>query len=349
MTRTSRRDTTTGVMTDVGRVFRPANAGLKARATESMLADIVASVRRGLPGAKASMPAAALERLARDRTPRAGLFTSALSRPGRINVIAECKQRSPSAGVLRAPYRPGRIAEAYERSGAVAVSVVTEPAFFGGRLDHLREVRQAVGLPLLRKDFIVDAYQLLEARAAGADAVLLIAAALDDGELGNLAAEARQLGLAALVEVHDELDLDRAVNAGATLVGVNNRNLRTLEVDLGTGARLAGRLPRECVRVAESGIRAPEDLARLRECGFDAFLIGGRLMTSAGARSRPGRAAARPPRQPRGEPGRTRDVGEDLRRHQARGCHARGRARRRRGGFRLLAWKPPVHRADGRR
>ena len=246
----------------------------------SVLADIVASVRSGLPAAKARTPVAALDRLARDWTPQAALFAAALSRPGRINVIGECKRRSPSAGVLRAQYQPGRIAEAYERAGAVAVSVVTEPAFFGGGLDHLREVRQAVGLPVLRKDFIVDPYQLYEARAAGADAVLLIAAALDDGELGTLLAEARRLGLAALVEVHDDADLDRASGAGATLIGVNNRNLRTLEVDLSTGTRLAGRLPMGCVAVAESGIRSAEDLGRLRECGFDAFLIGGHLLTS---------------------------------------------------------------------
>jgi indole-3-glycerol phosphate synthase len=245
-----------------------------------VLADIVASVRGELPGAKARTPAAALERLARDRTPRAGLFVAALSRPGRINVLAECKRRSPSAGVLRDQYRPDRLAQAYERSGAVAVSVLTEPKFFGGALDHLSEVRQAVRLPVLRKDFIVDAYQLIEARAAGADAVLLVAAALNDRELGTLLAEARHLGLAALVEVHDEPDLRCAIEAGATLIGVNNRNLRTLKVDLSTSAELVTLLPKGRVAVAESGIRSPGDLARLREYGFDAFLIGEYLMTS---------------------------------------------------------------------
>ena len=248
--------------------------------TPSVLADIVASVRGDLSAARARMPAAALERLASDRTPRAELFVAALSRPGRINVLAECKRRSPSAGMLRAQYQPDRIARAYERAGAVAVSVLTEPKFFGGALDHLSEVRQAVGLPVLRKDFIVDVYQLIEARAAGADAVLLIAAALDDRELANLLTEARHLCLAALVEVHDESDLHCAIERGATLIGINNRNLRTLEVDLSTSARLVGRLPKGTVAVAESGIRSPEDLARLRGYGFDAFLIGERLMTS---------------------------------------------------------------------
>jgi indole-3-glycerol phosphate synthase len=246
----------------------------------SVLADIVASVRSALPDAKARMPRAELERLARDRTPRAGLFVEALSTPGRINVIAECKRRSPSAGILRAQYRPGRIAKGYERSGAAAISVVTEPTFFGGALDHLSEVRRAVDLPVLRKDFIVDAYQLIEARAAGADAVLLIAAAVDDRALGNLIAEARRLGLAALVEVHDESDLRRAIEGGATVIGVNNRSLRTLEVDLATSERLVGRLPKGAVAVAESGIRSPEDLVRLRECGYHAFLIGGHFMAS---------------------------------------------------------------------
>jgi indole-3-glycerol phosphate synthase len=260
----------------------------RRRRMPSVLADIVASVRDSLPAAKARTPAAALERRARDRTPRAGLFVAALSRPGRINVMAECKRRSPSAGLLRARYQPDRIAQAYERAGAVAVSVLTEPKFFGGALDHLRKVRRAVRLPVLRKDFIVDVYQLIEARAAGADAVLLIAAALDDRELGNLLAEARDLGLAALVEVHDASDVGRAIDRSATLIGVNNRNLRTLEVDLSTGVELVGLLPKGSVAVAESGIRSPEDLARLRACGFDAFLIGEYLMT----RPKPGEVLA---------------------------------------------------------
>jgi indole-3-glycerol phosphate synthase len=296
MTRTSRPDTPGGAVTGAGRVFRPANARLpstalrpgKARPAGSVLADIVASVRDGLPAAKARTPATVLERRARDRTPRAELFVAALARPGRINVLAECKRRSPSAGVLRPRYRPDRIAQAYERFGAVAISVLTEPEFFSGALDHLSAVRRAVRLPVLRKDFIVDAYQLIEARAAGADAVLLIAAALDDRELGNLLAEARGLGLAPLVEVHDASDVGRAIDRGATLIGVNNRNLRTLEVDISTSERLVGLLPKGSVAVAESGIRSPEDVARLRAWGFDAFLIGEYLMT----RPKPGEVLA---------------------------------------------------------
>jgi indole-3-glycerol phosphate synthase len=281
MTPTPRRNTTVS-----GRHGgRPSET--KSR-SPSVLADIVASVRDGLPAAKARTPAAALERRARDRTPRAELFVAALARPGRINVMAECKRRSPSAGVLRVRYRPDRIAQTYERFGAVAISVLTEPRFFGGALDHLSAVRRAVRLPVLRKDFIVDAYQLIEARAAGADAVLLIAAALDDWELGNLLAEARGLGLAALVEVHDASDVGRAIDSGATLIGVNNRNLRTLEVDISTSERLVGLLPKRSMAVAESGIRSPEDVARLRACGFDAFLIGEYLMT----RPKPGEVLA---------------------------------------------------------
>ncbi len=246
----------------------------------NVLDEIMASVRRGLAAAKARVPQPALERLARDRTPRAGSFVAALSRPGRINVIAECKRRSPSAGVLRSPYRPGRIAQAYQRAGAVAVSVLTEPRFFEGALDHLSEVREVVDLPVLRKDFIVDAYQLLEARAAGADAVLLIAAALDDRSFSDLLTEARRLDLSVLVEVHDEPDLHRAIDRGATLIGVNSRSLQTLEVDLAGSAALAGCLPEGAVAVAESGISSPEDLARLRGLGYHAFLIGGHLMSS---------------------------------------------------------------------
>ena len=157
--------------------------------------------------------------------------------------------------------------------------MLTEPTFFDGALEHLAAVRSAVGLPLLRKDFIVDEYQLFEARAAGADAVLLIVAALEQRDLVRLQARAWELGLAALVEVHDEEELTRAVDSGARLIGVNNRNLRTLQVDVDGSYRLAGRIPREAVGVSESGLPSRADLERLAAAGYRAFLIGERFMT----------------------------------------------------------------------
>jgi indole-3-glycerol phosphate synthase len=198
-----------------------------------------------------------------------------------VSVIAECKRRSPSKGLLRADYDPVGIARSYEQAGAAAISVLTEPTFFDGALSHLEAVRAAVEIPLLRKDFMVDRYQLLEARAAGADAILLIVAALDDERLMTLRREAESLGLDALVEVHDEAELDRAIAAGADVIGVNSRNLRTLEVDLEASDRLAARIPAHVVAVAESGLRSREDIDRLAARGYRAFLVGERLMTAA--------------------------------------------------------------------
>jgi indole-3-glycerol phosphate synthase len=175
-------------------------------------------------------------------------------------------------------YVPSAIAAGYARGGAAAISVLTEPTFFDGDLAHLEAVRDAVTLPLLRKDFIIDEYQLVEARAAGADAVLLIAAALDDREMQQLMKAADALRLDVLVEVHDEAELDRALACGATLIGVNNRNLRTLDVDVEASTRLASRLPSTVIAVAESGLRTRDDLERLADMGYRAFLIGERLM-----------------------------------------------------------------------
>jgi len=192
-------------------------------------------------------------------------------------MIAEMKQASPSAGVLRQAYRPRQIAMGYARVGAAAISVLTEPEQFGGDLSHLAEAR-AAHLPVLRKDFLVTPYQVAQARAAGADAVLLIAAMLDGPVLDIMMHAAARYGVEALVEVHDEQELTRALDSGATLVGVNHRDLHTLEVDLDTGVRLAGKIPAHVARVAESGIRSRADVERLMEAGYPAFLVGEHLM-----------------------------------------------------------------------
>jgi indole-3-glycerol phosphate synthase len=200
---------------------------------------------------------------------------------GGVNIIAECKRRSPSRGVLARDYDPAAIAAQYERGGAAAVSVLTEPTFFDGAPEHLTAVRAVVDLPLLRKDFIVDEYQLFEARAIGADAVLLIAAALGQPDLVRLQSRARALDLAVLVEVHDDEELARAVDSGARVIGVNNRNLRTLAVDVEASYRLAAKMPAEVVAVSESGLHSRDDLDRLSAAGYRAFLIGERFMTDA--------------------------------------------------------------------
>jgi indole-3-glycerol phosphate synthase len=181
--------------------------------------------------------------------------------------------------VLAADYDPAAIARQYEKGGAAAISVLTEPTFFDGALEHLTAVRAAVDIPLLRKDFIVDEYQLFEARAAGADAVLLIVAALQQASLRQLQQRAWALGLATLVEIHDEGELDRAVDSGARIIGVNNRNLRTLTVDVDASYRLAARIPANVVAVSESGLQTRADLERLSTAGYRAFLIGERFMT----------------------------------------------------------------------
>jgi indole-3-glycerol phosphate synthase len=245
-----------------------------------LLRTIVAATRRIVSVRREREPLDALERRAAGATARGERFESELSKAGRINVIAECKRRSPSKGVLAADYDPVAIATAYERGGAAAVSVLTEPTFFDGSLEHLAAVRRAVRIPLLRKDFIVDEYQLLEAKANGADAVLLIVSALEQADLVRLQARAAGLGLAALVEVHDENEVRRAVDAGARMIGVNNRNLRTLQVDVDASHRLAALVPKGVIAVSESGLQSRADLERLAVEGYRAFLIGERFMTA---------------------------------------------------------------------
>jgi indole-3-glycerol phosphate synthase len=204
-------------------------------------------------------------------------FVGALRRPG-LAVIAEMKQRTPSMGVLAEEYRPIDLARAYTEGGAAAISVLTHMASFGGRPEHIGSARLATHLPILRKDFVTDPYEVGEARAAGADAVLLIVAALDSSRLAELLRVARRRGIAALVEVHDEGEVKTAVEAGADVIGVNNRDLRTFNVDLGLTERLRKVTPSEVVLVAESGIHSVEDARRMREAGADAILVGEALM-----------------------------------------------------------------------
>jgi indole-3-glycerol phosphate synthase len=234
---------------------------------------------------KASQPVTALERHIRRRPDGAG-FERAVRQAAAPRVIAECKRRSPSRGILRQNYAPAAHARSYASAGAAAISVLTEPTFFDGSLEHLQAVRAAVGLPLLRKDFIVTEYQLFEAAAFGADAALLIVAALRDVELKKLVHRAAELGLAALVEVHDADEIARAIDAGARIIGVNSRDLRTLAVDPAALERAAARLPKEMARIAESGIRTRQDIDRLSAMGYDAFLVGERLIVAQD----PGRA-----------------------------------------------------------
>ena len=244
-----------------------------------LLGAIVAATERIIEVRRQREPAAALEKRAAAASPAGVRFEQALGAAGRVNVIAECKRRSPSKGVLAAEYDPASIARLYERGGAAAISILTEPTFFDGALEHLTAVQHAVSLPLLRKDFIVDDYQLFEASAAGADAVLLIVAALGQTDLVRLQARAWELGLAALVEVHDEEELMRATDSGARVIGVNNRNLRTLQVDIDASDRLAAKVPRGVIAVSESGLQSRADLERLAAAGYRAFLIGEWFMT----------------------------------------------------------------------
>ncbi|HXE80281.1 MAG TPA: indole-3-glycerol phosphate synthase TrpC [Vicinamibacterales bacterium] len=248
-------------------------------ATANVLEAVVAAARRRVEDARGRSSLEELKRLATPRDP-ARSFRRALERPDGINIIAECKRRSPAKGILRVNYDPVAIARGYETAGAAAISVLTEPTFFDGAPEHLTAVRAAVSLPVLRKDFIVDPYQVWEARAAGADAVLLIVAALDDAALLELLGEAREASLDVLVEVHDEEELGRALAAGADIVGVNNRNLRTLAVDLETSRRLASLFPSGVVAVAESGLRNADDVRELHARGYRGFLVGERFMTA---------------------------------------------------------------------
>lgn len=245
------------------------------------LDEIVAATRRRVSEARKSAAASALERAGELHSPRG--FRRALEARAEdgVAIIAELKKASPSRGLIRNDFPVAELARELEAAGAAALSVLTEEQFFQGSLANLQEASAATRLPCLRKDFIVDEWQVTEARANRADAVLLIVAALSEPELHALLRQCRELGLDALCEVHDEAELQQALKAGAEVIGVNSRDLRTLEVDLTTALRLGPKIPDGVLRVAESGINSSDDLSRLSDAGFQAFLIGETLMRAA--------------------------------------------------------------------
>src|SRR5580658_9912410 len=242
------------------------------------LGQIVAATRRKVAETKSAADLRQLERQAGNHVPRG--FRRVLESRSRngIAVIAELKRASPSRGLIRSDFDSARLAQELEAAGAAALSVLTDEKFFQGSLENLQRASAATKLPCLRKDFMIDEFQLLEARANGADAVLLIVAALSQDELKRLASRAGEYSLGVLCEVHDEDELQRAVDAGCDLIGVNSRNLRTFQVDLETAFRLADSIPKNALHVAESGIQNGADIARLRAVEYHAFLIGESLM-----------------------------------------------------------------------
>ena len=249
-----------------------------AKRRGEILDEIITHHRERLPRLMAEMPLADLRAMAAVAAPPRD-FLAAVRAPG-VSLIAECKKASPSKGLIVRDYDPVRLARSYEKAGARAISVLTDTRHFQGTLEHLRDVRAAVRLPVLRKDFPFHPYHLYEARVAGADAVLLIAAVLGDGDLADLLALARRLGMAALVEVHDEAELARVLPLRPAIVGVNNRNLQTFEVDFTTTARLRALIPPEIAVVGESGLSTPDDVRAMREAGVDAVLVGEALARS---------------------------------------------------------------------
>jgi indole-3-glycerol phosphate synthase len=243
----------------------------------NVLDEIVATKLREIAAAKLACPEATV-RAAAESAPPVRNFFEPLARGDGIKLIAEVKKASPSAGVIRTDFQPVEIAQVYQQHGATCLSVLTDEHYFQGSLEYLRQVREAVGIPVLRKDFILDSYQLYEARAAGADAVLLIAECLDDCNLRKLHNEAVALGLTPLVELYEPDNLQRVFDAGATLIGVNNRDLRSFKTDLEHTLRIRDRVPDQCVLVSESGIRTRADVERLAAAGVDAILVGESLM-----------------------------------------------------------------------
>jgi indole-3-glycerol phosphate synthase len=244
--------------------------------TGTVLDRILEARRASVQHRKKVLPETALKYGAKAATPLRD-FAAALSRDG-LNIIAELKPASPSRGVLRDPFDAPALARSLESAGAAALSILTEEEFFRGSLRNLREARKSITLSVLRKDFIFDPWQVWETRANDADSFLLIVATLGDATLRDLIALGRELGMEPLVEVHTRTELDRALAADARILGVNNRDLRTLTVRAGTSFELVDQIPDHCIAVSESGLRSHDDLLRLRDAGFDAFLIGEHLM-----------------------------------------------------------------------
>ncbi len=255
------------------------------RQTDTILDQILANTAEEVAARKRAVPLAGLIEAAATARPARGMIAALRPRRGlfrkggdRVALIAEVKHASPSRGVLIEPFHPARLARTFVRNGAAAISVLTDERFFGGHLDDLRAVRAAVSVPVLRKDFVIDPYQVYEARVAGADAVLLIVAALADGPLASLHALITALGMAALVEVHNEVELERALALEPRLLGINNRDLKTFQVSLETTARLAALVPDGVTLVAESGIFTAEDVQMMGEMGAHAVLVGEALV-----------------------------------------------------------------------
>jgi len=249
--------------------------------SKNILDRIVEARRASVAHRKRVLPDVALKMVVEKKVAPPRDFLGALARPGKINIISELKKASPSRGVIREEYAPAVLAGSLEEAGAAALSVLTEEDFFSGSLGDLKEASRVTRIPILRKDFIVDPWQVWETRAAGADSFLLIAAVLNDAEMRDLLELGRTLKMEALAEVHSRDELERVLDAGARIIGVNNRDLRDFQVHLETSLSLVEAIPEQCIAVSESGLRTYDDLARLQGAGFDAFLIGEQVMQSA--------------------------------------------------------------------
>jgi indole-3-glycerol phosphate synthase len=245
-----------------------------------ILDTIVAHKKEEVKTQQKQLPLSELEQTLRD-TPPTHDFKMAISTPGQINLIAEVKKASPSKGIIRKDFDPTAIAQAYQSSSVAAISVLTDERFFQGRLPYLTAIRETTSIPLLRKDFIIDEYQIYQSRAAGADTILLIAAILDLKTMQTFLNIAHNLDLDCLVEVHTESELKKILNTDARIVGINNRDLRTFETNLGTTVQLRKLIPQDKVVVSESGIHSRQDVRMLQECGINAILVGEALMKSA--------------------------------------------------------------------